>query len=75
MNQPMTVAEMESRVASEWILIGEPQTDENLCVRGGVVLWHSKDRGEVYRQASELRPGRFALHYTGTIPENTEIVL
>ncbi len=75
MNETMTLAEIEARFASEWVLIGDPQTDENLCVRGGVVLCHSKDRDEVYRKAVELRPKRFAMHYTGAIPADTEVVL
>jgi hypothetical protein len=38
-------------------------------------LCHSKDRDEVYRQAMAMRPKRFAVLYTGTIPEGTAIVL
>jgi hypothetical protein len=41
----------------------------------GKVRSHSKDRDEVYREAVKLRPKRFAMLYTGTIPEDTAIVL
>jgi hypothetical protein len=75
MNESLTLNEIEARFESEWVLIGDPQTDENLCVQSGIVLCHSKDRDEVYRRAIELRPKRFAMHYTGTIPEGTEIIL
>jgi hypothetical protein len=71
----LTIEEIEARYAPEWVLIGEPQTEEDLSLRGGKVLFHSPDRDEVYRRARELRPGRFAVRYLGTWPENTALVL
>ena len=56
MNDVLTVAQIEERFDSEWVLIEEPQTDEALQVTAGKVRWHSKDRDEVYRKAIELRP-------------------
>lgn len=75
MNEPLTIDQIEKRFDSEWILVGDPQTDDSLAVLSGTVLWHSKDRDEVYRKAVELRPKRFAMLYTGEMPENTAIVL
>ena len=75
MSQVLTIAEIESAYESEWVLVEDPQTDEALEVVRGAVLCHSKDRDEVYRKAVELRPGRFAMLYTGRIPEDTAIVL
>ncbi len=75
MNEVLTIAEIESRFPSEWILVEDPQTNEALEVQSGRVLCHSKDRDEVYRKAVELRPKRFAMLYTGTIPEGTAVVL
>jgi len=57
------------------VLVGEPETDEQHQVQSGVVLCHSKDRDEVYRKAVELRPSRFAMVYTGTLPKDAAIVL
>jgi hypothetical protein len=71
----MTLREIEDLFDSEWVLVDEPQTNESLEVEGGRVVWHSKDRDEVYRKAIELRPRRFALLYTGRMPEGTAIVL
>ena len=51
MDEILTVGEMESRFVAEWLLVEEPQTDEALEVRSGKVLFHSKDRDEVYRKA------------------------
>ena len=75
MDEVLTIAQIEKRFDSEWVLVGEPQTDDSLEVRSGKVLWHSKDRDEVYRKAVELRPKRFAMLYTGTMPRDTAIAL
>jgi hypothetical protein len=75
MSQVLTLAQIEQQFPSEWVLVGDPQTSENLEIERGAVLGHSKDRDEVYRQAVALRPTRFAVLYTGRMPENTEIVL
>lgn len=71
----MTVAEIESEFKSEWVLIEDPETNERLEVQKGKVRFHSKDRDEVYREAIALKPRRFAMLFTGTIPENTAVVL
>ena len=75
MSEVLTIEEIESRYESEWVLVEDPQTDETLDVRGGRVSCHSKDRDEVYRRAAALRPKRFAVLYTGDIPEGTAVVL
>ncbi len=75
MNDVLTIAEIESRYKSEWILVEDPLTDESLKVLSGKVHWHSKDRDEVYRKAVQLHPKRFAVLYTGAIPKDTAIVL
>jgi hypothetical protein len=75
MGDILTIAEIHSRFDSEWVLVGDPRTDDSLQVQHGRVLYHSKDRDEVYRKAIELRPPRFAMLYTGTIPKDTAIVL
>lgn len=75
MTKEMTLAEIKSEFDSEWVLIGDPLTDEALNVLEGKVLHHSKDRDEVYRKAVSLRPRRSAIVYTGGIPEGTAVVL
>lgn len=75
MTKEMTLAEIKSEFDSEWVLIGDPMTDEALNILEGKVLCHSKDRDEVYRKAVSLRPKRSAIVYTGQIPEGTAVVL
>ena len=57
------------------MLLGDPVTDEQHEVKGGVVLCHSKNRDEVYRKAVELRPQRFAMVYTSRMAKDAAIVL
>ncbi len=75
MSEILTIAQIESQFQSEWILIEEPQTNEALQVQSGKVSWHSKDRDEVYRKAIEIHPKRFAILYTGKMPQDTAIVV
>ena len=75
MDKILTINEIENQFDSEWVLVEDPQTNAALEVQSGKVRWHSKDRDEVYQKAIELRPRRFAMLYTGTMPKGTAIVL
>src|SRR5436190_1924251 len=54
--QEMTTNEIENQFPDEWVLVGEPQTNDKLEVMKGIVLHHSKDRDEIYRRAVVLPP-------------------
>ena len=71
----MNVAEIEALYAAEWVLLEEPKTDSTLAILEGKVRYHSKDRDEVYREAIALRMARFAVLYTGQLPDNTAVIL
>jgi hypothetical protein len=75
MDEVLTITQIEARFVSEWVLVVDPQTNDALEVLSGKVSWHSKDREEIYRKAVELRPGRFAVLYTGKMPKDTAVVL
>jgi hypothetical protein len=75
MEQEMTIKEIESQFNSEWVLIDEPETNEQLEIIKGKVVHHSKDRDEVYRKAVALHPRRCAILYTGEIPKDAVVVL
>lgn len=73
----LTMAEIENRFDSEWVLIAEPETDEQLNVLSGKVLYHDRDRIKFDRETLDLDlgPGDFAVVYTGDLPEGMEYVL
>jgi hypothetical protein len=75
MNRILTAVEIRQQCESEWVLVEDSETNDALEVESGKVRWHSKDRDEVYRKAVELRPKRFAMLYTGKMPEDTAVVL
>ena len=75
MDSIMSLMEIQENFSSEWVLVEDPVTTPSLQVQAGKVLWHSKDREEIYRKVQELRPRHSAILYTGTIPEDMVIVL
>jgi hypothetical protein len=75
MSELLTLGEIKARFPSEWVLIGDPQTDDSLEVLAGELLFHSLDRDEVDQKLLELRPSRFALRYLGTFPDNMALIL
>lgn len=75
MNMILTSDEMKERYSSEWILIGNPETSDDLEVIRGEVLAHSKNRDDVYLAARTLQPRSSAILYTGEIPRDAAIVL
>ncbi len=75
MSETLSLSEIETRYDAEWVLVGDPVTDDAFNVKEGVLLWHSKDRDEVYRKAREMHPSSSAILYTGKIPENTAVIL
>lgn len=75
MGEIMLLDEINNRFVSEWVLLEDPDTSESLEIKSGKVLWHSRDRDEVYRKARELRPKHSAILYTGKLPKDMVIVL
>jgi hypothetical protein len=75
MTEILTIEEIEARYAPEWVLIGDPTTDEYQAVRSGRVLVHSMDRDEVCLKVREYPPGRYALRYLGGFPDDMALVV
>lgn len=75
MNELLTLDEIEARYAPDWVLIGDPVTDDLHRLQAGRVLFHGPDREAVYRKAIELRPGRFAFRYLGELAEDMVFIL
>ena len=75
MDTLLTLSEIEERHPSEWVLVDDVETNDFLLVQRGTVRFHSKDRDEVYQKALELPSKRFAVLYTGSIPEDAAVIL
>ena len=75
MGETLTMAEIEERFDSEWVLLADPETAETLQIRAGRLLWHSRDRDEVYNKALELRPVHSAVLYTGKLSDDCGVIL
>lgn len=67
--------EMLKKYKNEWILIECKQVDENFEVVEGEILYHSKDKDELYKKLLELKPKNCAIEYTGKIPEDLAVML
>lgn len=75
MREILSFSEIKERFDSEWVLVEDPETDDEFNVKQGVVLWHGKDRDEVYRKAREMHPNHSAILYTGKLPDDVAVVL
>jgi hypothetical protein len=71
----MTAEEINSSFDSEWVLVADPETDANLVVKRGRVIWHGKDKDELYRRMAELKPPKSAVLFTGNLLGNTVIII
>ena len=75
MKEALSLAEIKQRYDAEWVLIADPETNDDFSIKKGVVLWHSKDRDEVYRKARELHPNHSAILCIAKVPDDVAVVL
>jgi hypothetical protein len=75
MSEIMKWEDMKRQFKDEWVLIENPETTEANVVTRGKVIWHGKDREELWRTASKLHLNYIAVLYTGRIPKDTAIIL
>ena len=71
----MTIHEIEDRYDGEWVLVGNPITDDQLNVVKGEVLLHHPDRDVFDREALKHKAKRFAVLSLRKTPEQMEYVL
>ena len=74
-NETLSMRKIRSKFKDEWVLVENPELTKDLQVVRGKVVWHSKDRDEVYRKALELRPKSPAFLFTGKLPKDMAIIL
>ena len=70
MDEVLTRVEMEARYDGEWVLVDNPETDENLEVLRGRVVYHGMDREAMYDVSMSLGSKRSAFLYFGEMPEH-----
>ncbi|MFQ5732709.1 MAG: hypothetical protein ACE5KM_12245 [Planctomycetaceae bacterium] len=75
MTETLTIEEINQRYPDEWVLMGDPETDEEQRLLRGQVLCHSKDRQQVYDEAQRTTCTHIATHFTGTVPDDMVRVL
>ncbi len=69
MNEVLTRAEMEARFDGEWVLIADPEVDNNLEVLHGRVVSHGEGPEAVYQEAIDQHVRHWASLYFGGMPE------
>ena len=71
----LTLEEIQKRYPRQWVLIVEPELDEDLNVIRGKVLANSPDQDEAYSKLS-LRNGKpIAIEYTGPVSDDIVVML
>jgi len=63
----LTIAEIEARYPTEWVLLDDLVVDEFKGVQAGRVIFHSKNRDDVYNKMGTYSGGEFAVHFTGPL--------
>lgn len=71
----MTLQEIENQFDQEWVLLKDPKTTKSLELKSGKLLYHSKNRDEVYRKAIKLQPKHSAVFFVGKPPDDVVIIL
>ncbi|MBU0568761.1 hypothetical protein KKC52_12055 [bacterium] len=65
---------IKKRYKDEWVLIADYELDEGLNPLCGVVIAHSKNRDEIYKEQMYYK-GNLCIEYTGEIPDNLAVML
>ena len=75
-DEVMTAEEINSSFDAEWVLVADPETDANLVVKRGRVIWHGKDKADMHRKMAEPDTPRYlAVLYTGRMPKDMVIII
>ena len=71
----MTLAEIEEQFDGEYVLVENPEVNEDAEVISGVVRHHSFSRNEVYDAAVRLKLKSTAILFNGEVPDNLVLIL
>ena len=69
----LSIDQIKETYINEWVLLVDPDISDKTKVQGGIVVFNSKDRGEVHRSLSKFK-GNKAIMFTDKIPEDLGIL-
>ena len=72
---PESIEDMLKRYPDEWLLFEVCERDEYGAPLTGILLAHSPDRDELDDKMDEIEVRRFGIRYSGTIPQDWEVIL
>ena len=75
MKKVFTMKELEARYSGEWVLLVNPKHNELMERLRGELVFHNKDRDEVYKEAHNRKDAHTAIFYVGKLPEDLVVVL
>lgn len=75
MKKVLTMKELEARYSGEWVLLVNPVHNKLMEPIRGELIFHSKDRSDVYKQAHKRKDPHTAILYVGKLPEDLVVVL
>jgi hypothetical protein len=75
MKNVFTMKQLEARYSGEWVLLVDPVHNELMEPSRGELVFHSKDRDEVYKKAHGRKDAHTAILYVGKIPEDLVVAV
>jgi L-rhamnose mutarotase len=71
----LTIAEIRDRYPCEWVLIAEPESDEQWNALRGKILAHSPDREEINKALIAFKHIQsISIEYTGPLPFDYAVI-
>ena len=74
MKRVFTMKDLQARNLGERVLMINPKHIEQLGRLRGELVFHSKDRDEVYNEAHKRKDAHTAIFYVGKLPEDLVVV-
>lgn len=71
----LTLEEMYEKYPNSWLLIADPELDEELNVIRGEVVLASEERDDIYNNLHLINGKSFAIEDTGEWPEDLHLML
>jgi len=71
----LTMEEIKKRYPDEWVLLGDPETNEFCQFIGGTLIEHDRDKTSVLDRSKGKKPKHSAFLYTGEPDPNVVYML